>query len=91
MLLVLLLTCATALQVHAATYYVVVAGLGGEPDYEQRFTAAAKDLHRIFTAAEPGAHVYMLTGEQATGAHLLETRRDRRDVRPCRSTAAADR
>jgi len=87
-LLVLLLTCATALQVHAATYYVVVAGLGGEPDYEQRFTAAAKDLHRIFTAAEPGAHVYMLTGERRAGC---DRRRDRRDVRPCRSTAAADR
>ncbi len=28
----------------AASYYVIVAGLGGEPDYEQRFTAAAKDL-----------------------------------------------
>src|SRR5215469_1539092 len=68
-----LLTCATALQAHAATYYVVVAGLGGEPDYEQRFTAAAKDLHRIFTAAGPTAHVYMLTGEQATGARLAET------------------
>lgn len=72
-LLVLLLTCATALEGHAATYYVVVAGLGGEPDYEQRFTAAAKDLHRIFTAAGPAAHVYVLTGEQATGAHLAET------------------
>jgi hypothetical protein len=68
-----LLTCATALQAHAATYYVVVAGLGGEPDYEQRFTAAAKDLHRIFTAAGPPAHVYMLTGGQATLAHLVET------------------
>ena len=25
-------------------YYVTVAGLGGEPDYEQRFTATAKDM-----------------------------------------------
>jgi len=25
----------------AAPYYVTVAGLGGEPDYEQRFTALA--------------------------------------------------
>ena len=71
--LLMLLTCATALQAHAATYYVVIAGLGGEPDYEQRFTAAAKDLNRIFAAAGPAAHVYMLTGEQATGAHLAET------------------
>src|SRR5438309_1974079 len=72
-LLVLLLTGATALQAHGATYYVVVAGLGGEPDYQQRFTAAAKDLYRIFTAAGPAAHVYLLAGEQATGAHLAET------------------
>jgi hypothetical protein len=71
-LLVLLLICATALQAQAATYYVVVAGLGGEPDYEQRFTAAAKDLQRIFTAARPAAHVYMLIGEQATRTHLGE-------------------
>ena len=30
------------LTTHASVYYVTVAGLGGEPDYEQRFTAAAK-------------------------------------------------
>jgi len=70
--LLVLLICATALPAQAATYYVVVAGIGGEPDYEQRFTAAAKDLQRIFTAARPAPHVYMLTGEQATRAHLGE-------------------
>jgi hypothetical protein len=32
----------------AAPYYVTVAGLGGEPDYEQRFTALAKDLDKLF-------------------------------------------
>lgn len=57
----------------AATYYVVVAGLGGEPDYEQRFTAAARDLDRIFKAAGPTAHVYVLSGGQATAAQLTET------------------
>ena len=36
---------------HAAPYYVTVAGLGGEPDYEQRFTALAKDLDKLFKAA----------------------------------------
>ena len=40
-----------ALQARAATYYVIVAGLGGEPDYEQRFTAAAKDLDKAFKAS----------------------------------------
>ena len=42
---------ALALQARAATYYVIVAGLGGEPDYEQRFTAAAKDLDKVFKAS----------------------------------------
>jgi hypothetical protein len=60
-------------QAHAAVYYVTVAGLGGEPDYEQRFTAAAKDLDKLFKASGEGAHVYTLYGPQATRAHLTET------------------
>ena len=31
----------------AATYYVTVAGLGGEPEYEQRFAALARDLDKL--------------------------------------------
>ena len=42
----------------AAMYYVTVAGLGGEPDYEQRFTANAKDLDKIFKASAGRACVY---------------------------------
>ena len=72
-LLLLIVVSASTLGARAATYYVVVAGLGGEPDYEQRFTAAAKDLDRIFKAAGPAANVYLLTGAQATAAHLSET------------------
>ncbi|RSL15536.1 hypothetical protein EDE15_1026 [Edaphobacter aggregans] len=55
----------------ASVYYVTVAGLGGEPDYEQRFTATAKDLDKVFKASS-GAHVYTLTGNQATRARLTE-------------------
>ena len=55
----------------AATFYVTVAGLGGEPDYEQRFTANAKDLDKVFKAAA-GAHVVTLTGKQSTKAKLAE-------------------
>jgi hypothetical protein len=58
--------------VRAATYFVVVAGLGGEPDYEQRFTAAANDLDRIFKAEGPAAHVTTLTGAQSTAARLKD-------------------
>lgn len=61
-----------AMPVHATVYYVTVAGLGGEPDYEQRFTATAMDLDKVFKASS-GAHVYTLTGTQATKARLTET------------------
>ncbi len=71
--LLLAMACTFALQARAATYYVIVAGLGGEPDYDQRFTAAAKDLDRIFKAAGPTAHVYTLSGPQATATQLKET------------------
>jgi hypothetical protein len=65
--------CALALQARAAVYYVTVAGLGGEPDYEQRFTAAAKDLDKVFKAAGNTAHVFTLTGAQATSSQLKDT------------------
>jgi hypothetical protein len=71
--LLLALACALLQQTRAATYYVVVAGLGGQPDYEQRFTAAAKDLDRLFKAAGPTTHVYTLTGADATAAKFAET------------------
>jgi hypothetical protein len=57
----------------AAPYYVTVSGLGGEPDYEQRFTALAKDLDKIFKAAANDAHVYTLTGSDATKARVTDT------------------
>jgi hypothetical protein len=61
-----------ALPMQAGIYYVTVAGLGGEPDYEQRFTATAKDLDKVFKASND-AHVYTLTGNEATRTHLMET------------------
>ena len=67
------LMCASAIEAHAAMYYVTVAGLGGEPDYEQRFTAAAKDLDKVFKVAGNTAHVFTLTGAQATASQLKDT------------------
>ncbi len=68
---------------HAATYYVIIAGLGGEPDYDQRFTAAAKDLDRVFKSSGETAHVYTMSGAQATAAKFRDTLRDiSRDARP---------
>ena len=71
--LLLASTCLLALQAHAATFYVIVAGLGGEPGYEQRFTAAANDLDRIFKSAGATARVYTLVGAQATAAQFRDT------------------
>jgi hypothetical protein len=67
------LVCASAIEARAAMYYVTVAGLGGEPDYEQRFTAAAKDLDKVFKVAGNTAHVFTLTGAQATASQLKDT------------------
>ena len=64
-IIVLLLT----VRAHAATYVVTVAGLGGEPDYEQRFTATAKDVEKAFHTL-PGAHAVTLTGTQSTAVQL---------------------
>ena len=71
--LLLVLSSVLAVQTHAATYYVVVAGLGGEPDYEQRFTAAANDLDKVFKAQGPASHVYTLSGRNATAARMRDT------------------
>ena len=54
----------------AATYYVTVGGLVGEPDYEQRFTSAARDLDRVLKASGSDAHVLTLTGGDATRPRL---------------------
>lgn len=72
-MLVLSAFLAQALQSRAAVYYVTVAGLGGEPDFEQRFTAAAQDLDKVFRAGGSTAYVYTLTGKQATALQLKET------------------
>ncbi len=45
----------------ADIYYISVAGLGGEPDYEQRFTALAADLDRIAKGSGSTSHVVTLS------------------------------
>jgi hypothetical protein len=57
----------------AAPYYVTVAGLGGEPDYEQRFTGLANDLDKLFKTSGGDAHVFTFTGSDATKARLTDT------------------
>lgn len=57
----------------ADTYYVTIAGLGGEPSYQTRFDGEASDLDKIFKASGTGVHVYTLSGADATKAKLLST------------------
>ena len=71
--MLLTILCALTLPARAAVYYVTVAGLGGEPEYEQRFTAAAADLDKVFKAGASNPHVYTLTGAQSTAAQLKAT------------------
>ena len=59
----------TAAMMQAASFYLTVAGLGGEPDYEQRFTGWATDMSKLL-ANEPGAKVETLTGAQATKENI---------------------
>jgi hypothetical protein len=63
----LLLTAAGALR--ADTFYLTIAGLGGEPEYEQRFTGWASELDKIFKS-EPASQVTTLSGAQATRANI---------------------
>jgi hypothetical protein len=54
----------------AATWHVIVAGLGGQPDYEARFASLASDLRKL--AAGEGVEVVALSGAQATKAAVKE-------------------
>ena len=56
---------ALASVMRADTFYVTIAGLGGEPEYEQRFEGWAKDIDKILKTAEPNAHIDTLTGQGA--------------------------
>ena len=51
----------------AATYTFIVAGLGGEPEYEQRFQTHADEIAAIASAlADASEDVVKLSGAQAT-------------------------
>ncbi len=49
------------------TYFLIVGGLGGEPDYEQRFASYVSDLEKICrTLAGDPSRVTALSGKAAT-------------------------
>jgi hypothetical protein len=68
------LIAASAIAAEATTFYVTVAGLGGEPEYEQRFEGWAKDLDYLLKKM-PDGKVYTLYGPAATKAQLESTLR----------------
>lgn len=55
---------------HAETFYFTIAGLGGEPEYEQRFSGWAKDLDKLLHEVEPHAKIKTLFGADATRANI---------------------
>jgi hypothetical protein len=61
---------------YADNYYVTIAGLGGEQEYEQRFTGWAKDLDKVLKTAESDAHIVTLMGPEATRAKVESTLRE---------------
>jgi len=56
----------TVLSAPAATYYVTIAGLGGEPDYEQHFEMWASDIEKVLKASGGEAKIETLKGPAAT-------------------------
>jgi hypothetical protein len=56
--------------VFASTYILTVAGLGGEPDYDQRFTLWANDTDKILKNGSTDRVVETLKGADATKAKI---------------------
>jgi hypothetical protein len=55
---------------NAATFYVTVAGLGGEQDYEQRFASQAQEIDKLLHASNSDAKITTLYGPQATKVNV---------------------
>lgn len=56
---------------HATTFYLTVAGLGGEPDYEQRFHMLAGETDKLLKAGGAERVVTTLEGSAATRQGVL--------------------
>lgn len=66
-----LLCLLAALPLHATTFYLTVAGLGGEPDYEQRFKMLADETDKLLKSGGPDRVVVTLQGPAATRQAVL--------------------
>jgi hypothetical protein len=65
-----LLTALFATALPAATFYVTVAGLGGEPEYEQRFKSQAQEIEKLIKGGGPDVNIQTLIGDKATRIQL---------------------
>jgi hypothetical protein len=54
----------------ASTFYLTVAGLGGEPDYEQRFSMWATEIEAVLKSSADDSHIETLKGAAATRANV---------------------
>jgi hypothetical protein len=54
----------------ADTFYFTIAGQGGEPEYDARFSGWAKDLDKLLHEVEPHAKIKTLYGADATRANV---------------------
>lgn len=52
------------------TFYLTIAGLGGEPEYETRFASWTKDIDKLVRAQGSDVKVETLTGPAATRAKI---------------------
>jgi hypothetical protein len=66
---ILLLSC---ISLSAANYFVTVAGLGGEPEYDTQFAKWAKDLEHELNSGQD-ASVTTLSGASATRQQVAQT------------------
>jgi hypothetical protein len=64
-----ILLCGAA-NARAATFYLTIAGLGGEPDYEQRFGLWAGEIESVLRSAGGDATIETLKGATATRANV---------------------
>jgi hypothetical protein len=63
---VLALLLAAAICANATSYFVTIAGLGGEPEYDSQFAKWAADLQHELEKNGPEAHIVTLSGPAAT-------------------------
>jgi len=70
-----ILAALTAAASPAATWYVTVAGLGGDPVFDQRFDGLAKELDKLVRTT-PDAKVTTLSGAQSVKDRIREALAD---------------